>query len=127
MDGQTEWANCNVGQILCMVVHPDQKDWVNRVDLTEFAINMSISEMTNYAPFELNSKFMLSMIKEICLDSTIPKGVKDFMHQALLNLAAAHNAIIEVADPELEKGALVYLSTKNLNLPKGRAHKLCPK
>ncbi|KNZ81380.1 hypothetical protein J132_00966 [Termitomyces sp. J132] len=30
-------------------------------------------------------------------------------------------------DPKLKNGALVYLSTKNLNLPKGRARKLCPK
>ncbi|KNZ73591.1 hypothetical protein J132_10844, partial [Termitomyces sp. J132] len=51
-----------------------------------------------------------------------------------------HNVIIEAhifqmhtanlhhrLDPELEKGALVYLSTKNLNLLRGRPRKLCPK
>lgn len=27
----------------------------------------------------------------------------------------------------ISPGDLVYLSMKNLNLPKGRAHKLCPK
>jgi hypothetical protein len=30
-------------------------------------------------------------------------------------------------EPTLKKGNLVYLSTKNLNLPKGRARKLCPR
>ncbi|KNZ77792.1 hypothetical protein J132_03851 [Termitomyces sp. J132] len=30
-------------------------------------------------------------------------------------------------DPKLEKGVLVYLSLKNLNLPKGRVRKPCPK
>ena len=56
------------------------------------------------------------------------------------NLADAHNAIIEAQTfqthaanklrkekPRISVGDLVYLSTKNLNLPKGRARKLCPK
>jgi hypothetical protein len=30
-------------------------------------------------------------------------------------------------EPDIQKGTLVFLSTKNLNLPKGRAKKLCPK
>ncbi|KNZ75240.1 hypothetical protein J132_03895 [Termitomyces sp. J132] len=80
------------------------------------------------------------MICEIRLDTAIPKEIKQFAFQALENLAAAHNAIIEVCvfqthsanshhqpNPALEKGALMYLSTKNLNLPKGRAKKLCLK
>ena len=83
---------------------------------------------------------MPSMIKEIRSDDVIPKGIKDFAEQALQNLADAHDAIIEARvfqtrkanehrrdDPELHKGSLVYLSTKNLNLPKGRARKICPK
>ncbi|KAG6808101.1 hypothetical protein H0H92_005383 [Tricholoma furcatifolium] len=100
------------------MVRPDQKDWVARTDLTEFTINTSISETTKFAPFELNGGYMPSMIKEICNDSVIPNGIRNFACQALINLAAAHDSIIE---------ALVYLSTENLNLPKGRARKLCPK
>ena len=38
MDGQTEQANHNVGQIFCTVIQPDQKDWVDWIDLTEFAL-----------------------------------------------------------------------------------------
>jgi hypothetical protein len=30
-------------------------------------------------------------------------------------------------NPDIREGSLVFLSTKNLNLPKGRARKLCPK
>ncbi|KNZ78383.1 hypothetical protein J132_01037 [Termitomyces sp. J132] len=80
------------------------------------------------------------MIWEIRADTVIPKGIQQFACQALENLAVEHDAIIEACvyqthlanshcrpDPKLEKGALVYLSTKNLNLPKGRARKLCPK
>ncbi|TFK59232.1 hypothetical protein BDN72DRAFT_736976, partial [Pluteus cervinus] len=67
-------------------------------------------------------------------------GLKDFAAQALLNLADAHDAIIEARvfqtknanarrseERPLMVGSLVYLSTRNLNLPTGRARKLCPK
>jgi hypothetical protein len=139
-DGQTERANRNVGQIFRSIVRHDQKDWVDRVDLTEFAINASISETTKFAPFELNGGYMPSMIKELRTDSIIPKGLRSFAEQALMNLAEAHDAIIEARvfqthrantrrsqGNDLKTGQLVYLSTKNLNLPKGRARKLCPK
>jgi hypothetical protein len=94
-DRQTERANWNIGQIFRTVVRHDQKDWVDRVDMTEFAINVSISETTKYAPFELNGGYMPSMIKELRADEVIPKGIKAFTDQALQNLAEAHDAIIE--------------------------------
>jgi hypothetical protein len=59
---------------------------------------------------------------------------------ALQNLTDAHNMIIEAQvfhtcktnnhhtrKPAISKGTLVFLSTKNLNMLKGRARKLCPK
>jgi hypothetical protein len=108
--------------------------------LTEFTINISISETTRYAPFELNGGHMPSMIHEIQSDNVIPKGIKEFATHALQNLADAHDAIIELwvfqthqsnlhqsKEPDIQKETLVFLSTKNLNLPKGRAKKLCPK
>ena len=140
MDGQMEWANRNVGQIFQLVVWHDQKDWVDQVDLTEFAINASITEMTKFAPFELNGGYMPSMLKEIWSDTVILKGIQTFAEAALQNLADAHDAIIEAyvfqtnqmnthwkEELAIVEGMLVYLSTKNLNLPKGRAKKLCPK
>ena len=139
-DGQTEGTNRNIGQIFWTVVRHDQKDWVDRTDMTEFAINASIAEMTRFAPFELNGGYMPSMIKELRSDELIPAGIRSFTEKALQNLADAHDAIIEArvfqtrranahrtADPEIRDGTLVYLSMKNLNLPKGRARKLCPK
>ena len=63
-----------------------------------------------------------------------------FAITALQNLAEAHNAIIEARvfqtekankrltdEPKIANGDMVYLSTKNLNIPKNRACKLCPK
>lgn len=88
----------------------------------------------------LNGGYMPSMIKDFRSDNLIPKGISSFANQALQNLADAHDAIIEArvfqthranlhrqSEPKISMGDLVYLLTKNLNLPKGRATKLCPK
>ncbi|KXN92742.1 hypothetical protein AN958_01671, partial [Leucoagaricus sp. SymC.cos] len=67
-------------------------------------------------------------------------GVKTLAKAVLLNIAVAHNTIIEAqvfqthqankcqdAKHNIRPGSLVFLSTKNLNMPKDRARKLCPK
>jgi hypothetical protein len=95
MDGQMERANRNVEQIFRTVVRNDQKDWVDCTDMTEFAINASVSETTRYTPFELNGGYMPSMIQEFRSDDLIPLGIKSFTQQVLWNLAEAHNAIIK--------------------------------
>ncbi|KXN92879.1 hypothetical protein AN958_07172 [Leucoagaricus sp. SymC.cos] len=87
--------NRNVGQIFCATVSCDQRNWVEKVPLTEFVINSSISTSTGYAPFELNGGYMPSMIKEVRSDNSPPQGIKKFADAALANLAAAHDAIIE--------------------------------
>lgn len=45
-DGMMEHMNQSIGQIFRAEIHPDQKDWINRVDLMEFAINASVSQTT---------------------------------------------------------------------------------
>lgn len=139
-DGLTERMNRSIGQIFRSQVRADQKDWVDKIDMTEFAINASISGTTRYAPFELNGGYMPNMLRELRPGDKTPRAIKKFARNALANLAEAHDAIIESRvlqtfyankkrsdDPPLKSGDLVYLSTKNLNLPKGRARKLCPK
>jgi hypothetical protein len=67
-------------------------------------------------------------------------GVRDFAQKAVDNYTRARDALIESrvrqatqanrrrkADPDFKEGQQVYLSTVNLNLPKGRARKLAPK
>src|SRR5260370_8528540 len=67
------------------------------------------------------------------------KGVHEFAQSAVYNLQAAHDAIIisrmqqtiqankhQSPEPVINTGDLVYLSTKELNLPKGQAKKLLP-
>jgi hypothetical protein len=100
--------------------------------MTEFAINSAINALTGYVPFDLNYTYMPSMIKEIALDPPAPPGVKAFAAQALYNIKAAHDAIIASRvfhchhtnskhhdNPDINEGNLIYLSTKNLSLPKG--------
>ena len=68
-------------------------------------------------------------------------GVEAFAQCALDHLQGTHNMIIkscidqlilankhcQTDSPMLKVGELVYISTKNLSLPKGRASKLLPK
>lgn len=139
-DGTTERVNRSIGQILRSTVDADQKNWVEKCPMLEFAINSSINESTGFAPFELDGGYLPSMIREYKDEPRISPGVREFADKALHNLMDAHDSIIESrviqkhyankrcsVEPELKINSLVYLSTRNLSLPKGRASKLLPK
>jgi hypothetical protein len=115
----------------------DQSDWVNCLPMTEFAVNSSVNNSTGFAPFELTYGAMPRIFQKAEISPYL--GVKSFAEKALTNLAIAHDSIIanrtfqthyanrsRSAENPLENGDLVYLSTKNLNLPKHRAWKLMP-
>jgi len=139
-DGASERGIRSVGQILRTMVRPDQKDWCIKIPLTEFAINSNISSSTGFAPFELNYGYIPSLSNGIKPQDSAHPGVRQFAERAINNLQIAHDAIIESrvvqtyqanrlrrrVDP-YAIGDKVYLSTENLNLPKGRAKKLLPK
>ena len=94
MDGATEEANRSIAQILCTVVSNNQKDWLSKCPMVEFAINSSVNATTGYAPFELNHGYMLQSGQHISTDTTF-KGVKQFTQQAVWNLLDVHDAILE--------------------------------
>ena len=107
--------------------------------MVEFTINSSVNATTGYAPLELDYRYMLRSGQHISTDTTF-KGVKQFAQQALWNLMDAHDTILEhrigqmhYSNKHHQPGIkyqindLVYLSTKNLTLPKHRAQKLMPK
>ncbi|KXN85595.1 hypothetical protein AN958_11090 [Leucoagaricus sp. SymC.cos] len=132
--------NRNVGQIFCVTVSYDQKNWVEKVLLTEFTINSSISASTGYALFELNDGYMPSIIKEIRDDNSLPQEIKKFTKVALTNIAAVCDIIIKsrvfqtqqankyrLSEPDLKVNNFIYLAIKNLNLLKERSSKLCSK
>ena len=92
-----------------------------------------------YAPFELRSGHIPQLGQCLSMDTQFT-GVKRFTQQVLWNLTMAHDTIIEhhvmqahhanrrrKPSEHFSLGDLVYLSTKNLSLPKGQAKKLLPK
>ncbi|KAL1939365.1 hypothetical protein VTO73DRAFT_9921 [Trametes versicolor] len=139
-DGASERAIRNVTQILRTVVEPHQADWVDRVPMVEFAINSSVNASTGFAPFELNCGYVPRMATWDQGTSPFP-GVQAFADRARMNLEKAHDAILQSrvamthhanrlrTDDEKPYmvGDLVYLSTRNLALPRNRARKLAPK
>jgi hypothetical protein len=110
------------------------------VPLVEFAINSTISNASGFAPFKLNCSYVPSLnLGAQPEHSSVPR-VKHFVNKVLQNLSEAHNAIIEsrvhqmhhanrccAQNDTFANGELVYVSTSDLSLPKGRASKLIPK
>jgi hypothetical protein len=138
-DGHSERAIRSIGQILRSTVKPDQKDWMKRTPLVEFALNSSINSSSGFAPFELNYGYMPRLVS-FPTENIKYRGVKEFVQRARANLEIAHDAIIEARvratynanqtrakEKPFQVGDLAYLSTANLNLPKRRARKLAPK
>ena len=123
--------------MLRICIKPNQKDWVNKLPAIEFAINAARSESTGYSPFFLNyGRMPRSMIFNT--DSTYP-GVRKFAAKIKDAIMSAHDAIIHsrvkqtdsankhrIPAPFVE-GELVYLSTQNMSIPRGRSRKLFPK
>ena|SRR5258707_2821740 len=120
----------SVIQILRATICPDQHDWGLKIPMTEFAINSSVNRTTGFAPFELVYGYMLQMMMNI--PSSEFSGVQDFAEMALDNLQSAHDVILmnhvrqviqankhRSPDLTLKASDLTYLSTKDLNLPKG--------
>ena len=120
-------------------VRNDQKNWRQQCPLAEFALNSNISSTTGYAPFELNCGFMPQLGQCLSMDTKFT-GVQQFAQQVQWNLMMAHDAIIKScivqlhhANHQCASGVkylprdFVYLSTRNLTLPTGRAKKLQPK
>ena len=98
---------------------------------------MALRAMCKYST--LLTGYMLQSGQHISADTTF-KGVKQFAQEAVWNLMDAHDAILEhrieqthysnkcrKPGVKYQINDLVYLSTKNLTLPKHRARKLMPK
>ncbi|KAF7371586.1 Transcription factor [Mycena venus] len=121
-DGATERANRTMVQMLRSCIAPHQKDWVTKLPGIEFAMNSARSETTGFSPFFLNTgRTPAPMIWDA--KSEYP-GVRVFAQRMKEAIMAAHDAIIHA---RVKQDDLVYLSTKNLKIPKNRSRKLAPK
>ena len=94
-DGASERVNRSIGQVLRTLIRPDQTDWVEKLAITEFAINSNISSSTGFAPFELNYGYMPSLIGGIMPFEKAKPGIRRFVNQVVKNLEMAHDAILE--------------------------------
>jgi transposase InsO family protein len=132
-----EYAITGVNHVLRGVVTHDQTDWVDRLPTEKFAINSSVNDSTGFAPFELAYGAVPCIFHKTIITPCF--GVKSLAEKALTNLAIAHDSIIanssiqthyankhRSAEEPLKECDLVYLSTKNLDLPEHRARKLMP-
>jgi hypothetical protein len=108
--------------------------------MVEFTLNSTISSLSGFAPFDLNYGYMPNLNLGITPEPSSVPGVKQFVSCALQNLADVHNALIESRVRQMHNancqrcesdtfaiGDLVYVSTEDLLLLKGRATKLLPK
>src|ERR1700677_2785560 len=93
-DGHSEHVIRSIGQILRSTVSPDQKDWVPRIPLVEFALNSSINSLSGFAPLELNYVYMPRMTP-FRSDDIKYRGLKEIAQRASATFEMEHEAIIE--------------------------------
>jgi transposase InsO family protein len=136
-DGATERANRTMTQMLRQCVGPKQKDWVTKLPAIEFAMNSARSSTTGFTPFYLN--YGRNPSPMVWKGEEVYPGVRQFAENMKDAIMSAHDAIIasrvqhtvqankKRLPASYQEGDLVYLSTKNISLPKGRARKLAPK
>ena len=138
-DGATERANRTITQMIRQCISPNQKDWVSKLPMIQFAINSARSESTGYAPFFLNNGRMPRVMVWNAAAPTEYSNVRTFAQKRKLALMSAHDSIIgarvkQTRDANrkrqlapFKEGDFVYLSTKNITFEKGLARKLIPK
>jgi hypothetical protein len=136
-DGATERANKTMTQMLRQCVSLKQKDWVTKLPAIEFAMNSARSSTTGFTPFYLN--YGRNPSPMIWKGEEVYPGVRQFAENMKNAIMSAHDAIIAShvsqtvqankrrTPATYKEGDLVYLSTKNITMPKGRARKLAPK
>jgi hypothetical protein len=130
-DGATERANQTIRQMLCSYISSTQRDWVSKLPAIEFAINVSRSETTGYAPFFLNSGCIPRTFVWNDTNSDEYPSVRAFAQRMKHAIMSTHDVILETWVKQARSanckrrvapfiiGDLAYVSTKNLSLPKG--------
>jgi hypothetical protein len=129
-DGSTKCANCTVTQMLRQCVCLDQKDGMIKLPAIEFVINSGRSESTGYAPFFLDMGWMpRSMIWDLAEHREYP-GIQTYTWEMKDAIMTAHDSILAVRVKQMQPanrqmqstpfkdGNLVYVSSKDLRIPK---------
>jgi hypothetical protein len=126
-------------QAMWALVDDYQTTWLNQLPLVEFAMNSSISASTGHAPFELNYSWIPRMIKGPEFNAPregvklFVQNIKDILDKTFDKLITQRTCQATKANKHRREGQgfkvgdLMFLSTENLSLLKGRARKLTPK
>ena len=112
---------------------------MTRLPAIEFAINLARSESTGYSPFFLNTgRLPRVMVWDAPSKDEYP-NIRVYAQRMKLALWNAHDILLSARVKQTIQanrrrracpfvtGDLVYVSTKNINLPKGTFRKLVPK
>jgi len=138
-DGATERANRTMVQMIRQAIGENDTKWVERLPAIEWAMNAARSETTGFSPFFLNYGYRPRPLLWNNAGKDEYPGVHAFAQKMKDAIMKAHDAILEkrVKQTRLanksrkpavfSEGDNVYLSTKNLKLPKGKSRKLVPK
>jgi hypothetical protein len=133
-DDATEWANQVINNILHALVRPDQMDWADKLPIAKFAINSLHNKSTGFAPFKVNYGYLPTLQGLLdTIPDDIKPGIRVYVDKAREHLQQAHDSIIvsqifqthytnqlHWKEPDLKVGDRVWLSTKNLAMPKGQ-------
>jgi hypothetical protein len=135
-DGMTERVQRNYTGLLRICAGARQTEWVQNLPAIEFAINSARSEATGLSPFYLNYGRTPSPMV-VNTNSKFP-GVREHIERIKIAIMTAHDAVLDGRTKmtrqanqhrrpaDIEEGDLVYVSTKNMRMPKGFARKLAP-
>ena len=93
-NGSTKRVNRTIGQMLRSCVGHNQKDWVVKLPMIKFAINLARSKSTGYSPFFLNSGRMpCAMIWDAPTKDKYP-SVRAYAQRTKMAVMAAHDAVL---------------------------------
>ncbi|KAF8748998.1 hypothetical protein RHS01_10343 [Rhizoctonia solani] len=136
-DGLVERWNGTLGGIIRTCTNRAQRNWAIQLPTIEFAINSARSETTGFSPFKLNYRRMPRPL--LVRTNTELNGVKEHARTIRHALMTAHDAIIAQRSIQtiqanrkrraapFKIGNKVFVSTKNMSIPEGKAQKLVNK
>ncbi|GBG85687.1 hypothetical protein CBR_g40419 [Chara braunii] len=142
-DGQTERAHQTAQMMLRTLIHPDQKDWVDRLPNIEFAYNTSVHPAIGVTPFELHhggrkgrifADVLLPRPADIdaaCSSASVQK-YRELLAQARANMQKAQVRMQQQANRRrvpcpIRAGDLVWVSAEEFALEQDVSRKLFPK
>jgi hypothetical protein len=126
-------------QMIRQAIGEKDSKWIDKLPSIEWAMNAARSETTGFSPFFLNYGYRPRPLLWNNSDRDKYPGVHAFAQRIKDAIMKAHDAILErrVKQTRLAnksrrpspivEGDNVYLSTKNIKLPKGKTRKLVPK